>query len=124
MRAAAKNYENVVVVCDPSDYEEVARRLISGEVDEEFRKALAAKAFRLTAAYDAAIASSMQNVLLPSQLTLSFTKLRELAYGENPSTQAALYLDDQGQGASAATATQLQGRPLSYNNVLDADAAS
>ncbi len=123
LRAAAKNYENVVVVCDPSDYEEVARRLISSELDEEFRKALAAKAFRLTAAYDAAIASSMQNVLLPSQLTLSFTKLRELAYGENPSTQAALYLSNQGQGASAATATQLQGRPLSYNNVLDADAA-
>ena len=59
----------------------------------------------------------------PTQLTLSFTKLRDLAYGENPSTQAALYLNDQGQGASAATAMQLQGRPLSYNNVLDADAA-
>jgi phosphoribosylaminoimidazolecarboxamide formyltransferase/IMP cyclohydrolase len=123
LRAAAKNYENVVVVCDPSDYEEVVRRLVFGEVDGEFRKALAAKAFRLTAAYDAAIASSMQDVLFPSQLTLSFTKLRELTYGENPSTQAALYLDDQGEGASAATAMQVQGRPLSYNNVLDANAA-
>lgn len=123
LRAAAKNYENVVVVCDPSDYEEVARRLISGEVDGEFRKALAAKAFRLTAAYDAAIASSMEDVLFPSGLTLSFTKLRDLAYGENPYTQAALYLSKQGQVASAATAVQLHGRPLSYNNVLDADAA-
>ena len=112
------------MVCDPDDYEEVARRLISGEVDGEFRKALAAKAFRSTAAYDAAIASSMQKCAsFPPQLTLSFTKLRELAYGENPSVQAALYLNDQGSEASAATAVQLQGRSLSYNNVLDADAA-
>jgi len=123
LRAAAKNYENVVVVSDPSDYEEVARRLSAGIVDREFRKALAAKAFSLTAAYDAAIASSLNKELFPTQLTVSFTKLRELAYGENPSSQAALYLNDKEEVGAAATATQLQGKPLSYNNVLDADSA-
>ncbi|EKE08753.1 MAG: hypothetical protein ACD_17C00010G0002 [uncultured bacterium] len=123
LRAAAKNYENVIVVCDPSDYEEVARRLAFNEIDLEFRKVLAAKAFRLTAAYDAAIAASLGNDVFPTQLTLSFSKLRELAYGENPSSQAALYLNGQEEGTSAATAIQLQGKPLSYNNVLDADSA-
>jgi len=123
LRAAAKNYENVVVVCDPNDYEEVGRKLGIGQIDCRFRKALAAKAFRLTAAYDAAIASSMEENFFPAQLTLSFTKLRELAYGENPSSRAVLYLNGKEGGDSAATATQLQGKPLSYNNVLDADAA-
>lgn len=126
LRAAAKNYENVIVVSDPGDYEEVSKRLTSSNgVGREFRKTLAAKAFRLTAAYDAAIASSMDTELFPSQLTLSFRKSMELAYGENPSSQAALYLNSNAadSSCSAATALQLQGKLLSYNNVLDADSA-
>jgi len=123
LRAAAKNCNQVIVVCDPNDYKEVAERLISGEIDLEYRKALAAKAFRLTAAYDACIASSIGKEIFPSQLTLSFTKAKELSYGENPFSRAALYLDDNKTQGSAASATQLQGKPLSYNNILDADSA-
>ncbi len=123
LRAAAKNYENVLVVCDPGDYKEVAQRLATNRIDLEFRKAMAAKAFRLTAAYDARVASSMGEDAFPDLFTLSFSKARELAYGENPSTQAALYLDGNGSQETAAGALQLQGKPLSYNNILDANSA-
>ncbi len=118
LRAAAKNYENVIVLCDPADYEEAARRIAAGDADLEFRKTLAAKAFRLTASYDAEIAASLDSGIFPERLTLSYRKAGQLAYGENPYTEAALYLKE-----GAIGATQLQGRPLSYNNLLDADSA-
>ena len=122
LRAAAKNYEQVVVVCDPADYKEVSVRLQEGSLDRKFRKILAAKAFQLTASYDAAISDSLQDELFPKQFSLSFTLAKRLSYGENPSTQAALYTRGLERG-SAALAVQLQGKPLSYNNILDADSA-
>jgi phosphoribosylaminoimidazolecarboxamide formyltransferase / IMP cyclohydrolase len=122
LRAAAKNYENVLVVCDPRDYDEVARRLNSGEVDLEFRRAMAAKAFRLTASYDAQIADCLGTEVFPGLLPLSYAKAKDLSYGENPTTQAALYLDLEKKIGTVANAVQLLGKPLSYNNILDADA--
>ncbi len=118
LRAAAKNYENVIVLCDPSDYEEAAKRIVSGDADSKYRKSLAAKAFRLTAGYDAAIAERLSDEIFPERLTFSCVKASMLAYGENPDEEAALYLKE-----GAAGPVQVQGKPLSYNNLLDADAA-
>ncbi len=123
LRAAAKNYENVIVVCDPADYPEIIDRLKSSKVNHAFRKKLAAKAFQLTADYDSAIVNSFSENKFPERLTLSFTKASELTYGENPDQYAALYLDSSRKRNSAAMAIQLQGKPLTFNNILDADSA-
>ena len=123
LRAAAKNYENAIVVCDSKDYQEVIDRLKSSRLDREFRKALAAKAFRLTAAYDMEIANSLSEEMFPDRLLLSYQRSKKLAYGENPFQQAALYVKTEKKETSAATACQLQGKPLTFNNILDADSA-
>jgi phosphoribosylaminoimidazolecarboxamide formyltransferase/IMP cyclohydrolase len=122
LRAAAKNYEHVLVVCDPNDYDAVVRRLNSSEMDLEFRRAMAAKAFQVTAAYDAQIAERLGGEVFPNLFSMTCSKSKELAYGENPTTRAALYLDLVERKGSVARAVQLQGKPLSYNNILDADA--
>lgn len=129
IRAAAKNHERVSVVVDPEDYPWIAKRLASGpDLDGADRQRLAAKAFRLTATYDALIADWMDPVLSrpetpwPDRLALALIRDQVLRYGENPHQRAALYRLS-GQTARATLVTG-QAKPLSYNNFLDMDAAS
>lgn len=126
LRSAAKNHAFVSVICDTRDYEPVLAEIKKfGDTTEETRQRLAAKAFRLTAAYDAHIARYLTRQYgeeYPENLTLTFTKKQDLRYGENPHQQAAFYAD-RPQGYSVAWATQLHGKELSYNNIQDADAA-
>lgn len=123
IRAAAKNYEFVTVIVDPADYHHVGAELqAQGKVSYERRKTLAAKAFSHTASYDGAVAHYLQQEMLPAELHLSFTKAQDLRYGENPHQRGAVYKSDQSE-LSVLRARQLQGKALSYNNILDTDAA-
>ena len=135
VRSAAKNFRDVAVVTSPADYIAVARELREKKCDlspaTHFR--LAQKAFALTAAYDTAIASTLGRCVLdgsefhvrdeafPAVLRLTFTKVCDLRYGENPHQHAALYSD--GSGAGVANARQWQGKELSFNNIVDLQAA-
>ncbi|HEB53839.1 MAG TPA: bifunctional phosphoribosylaminoimidazolecarboxamide formyltransferase/IMP cyclohydrolase [bacterium] len=132
IRSAAKNHASVAVVVDPSDYHEVLRLLREhdGRLPPEFLRKLAAKAFAHTAAYDAAIAqwfdcerrANPSEPFFAASVTFAGEKIRDLRYGENPHQQAAFY----GAGVESgclAGARQLGGKELSYNNILDADAA-
>jgi phosphoribosylaminoimidazolecarboxamide formyltransferase/IMP cyclohydrolase len=137
VRAAAKNYPSVTVVVDPADYALVIEAMqAAGEVSEETRWRLAQKAFVHTAQYDAMIAGYLaqdqppwrvdgkpEDVRFPTTLTLTFTKAQDLRYGENPHQPAAFYRDRVARGLSLARAEQLQGRGLSYTNLLDVSAA-
>lgn len=125
IRAAGKNAANVTVVTDPSDYERVLAALRAGEV-QALRRQLQAKAFRHTAMYDSMIARYLTTVAgeepLTDTLTLGYRKHQSLRYGENPHQPAALYVDPLG-GRGLAAGSQLWGKELSYNNLLDGDAA-
>lgn len=121
VRAAAKNHANVTIVTDPADYGRVLEALAGGDV-QGLRRELAAKAFRLTASYDAAIAGYLSEGF-PERLTLAWRKTAELRYGENPHQTAALYAEPNPLRPGIAQARQLWGKELSYNNLLDADAA-
>lgn len=127
LRASAKNHEFVTVVTDPSDYAVVLQELAAGgETTLTTRRRLAAKVFRHTAAYDAWIAaflSDMAGEEFPESLTLTYEKVQDLRYGENPHQQAAFYQNKMGSSFSIAAATQLHGKELSYNNIQDANAA-
>jgi phosphoribosylaminoimidazolecarboxamide formyltransferase/IMP cyclohydrolase len=128
LRAAAKNLTVVLPVCDPADYTGVLTALRQpGGPDLAFRQRLAAKAFRHVAVYDAFIAATLgsRDLDWPEELPLGLRKVQDLRYGENPQQRAAFYsLARPGQGvAGLAGARQLQGKPLSYTNILDADAA-
>ena len=128
LRAAAKNFPSVAVVVDPSDYSWVAEKLAADGLSQEERRALATKAFRHVSQYDAAVTgyldvSSEEADSLPGELTLSLNKLASLRYGENPHQQGALYVPAEGGAGGIAHAQQLHGRELSYNNLMDADAA-
>jgi phosphoribosylaminoimidazolecarboxamide formyltransferase/IMP cyclohydrolase len=125
IRAAAKNAAWVAVVTDPADYSDIVAALAAGGVDRSRRAALAAKAFARTAAYDAAIAGWYARALdddMPQTLTVAGHLRERLRYGENPHQAAALYLTGIAR-PSVAAARQVQGKPLSYNNINDADAA-
>ncbi|MEP0765252.1 MAG: bifunctional phosphoribosylaminoimidazolecarboxamide formyltransferase/IMP cyclohydrolase [Fimbriimonadia bacterium] len=123
LRAAAKNHAAVAAVCDPADYPRVLGELRrEGQVMPETRAGLALKAFSLTARYDAAIAEYLGEGASDT-LALVMPRCRLLRYGENPDQQAAAYLDPDFAGASALSARVLGGKELSYNNILDADAA-
>jgi phosphoribosylaminoimidazolecarboxamide formyltransferase / IMP cyclohydrolase len=125
IRAAAKNHDAVIVVTDPADYEPIVAALAAGEgaIDAELRRALAAKAFALTAGYDAAIAEWLAGgSAFPKTLVVTGRRVARLRYGENPHQAAALYLGGEPR-PGVATAQQLQGGELSYNNLGDADAA-
>lgn len=115
IRAAAKNHANVSVLVEPADYD----RFLAGETD---RRELAAKAFRHTAFYDSMVSRYLSDDAYPETLTLGYRRALSLRYGENPHQSAALYLDPLGE-KGLANATQLWGKELSYNNLLDADAA-
>ncbi len=128
IRAAAKNHEHVVVLTDPADYEAAMKAIAdTGGTSLDFRRRLAAAAFRRTAAYDAAIAAWFGIGLgeeLPAMLTLSARRRMGLRYGENPHQRAAFYAaDGQRLRPGVATAVQSQGKELGYNNLADADAA-
>jgi phosphoribosylaminoimidazolecarboxamide formyltransferase/IMP cyclohydrolase len=127
LRAAAKNHERVAVLVDPADYAGVLGELRAGGVSAATRRRLAARTYEHTAQYDAIVAAWMRSrtgePALGDTLTLAFRKKQPLRYGENPHQAAAFYLDPLAGGSSIATAVQLQGKELSYNNIADADAA-
>ena len=124
LRAAAKNHPFVVVLSDPADYGWVAERLGSGELSPEDRRALAAKAFQHVAFYDTIIAGYLRggDHGFSDELIIPLRKAQDLRYGENPHQRAALYAAAGGLGG-VVNATRLHGVPLSYVNILDADAA-
>jgi phosphoribosylaminoimidazolecarboxamide formyltransferase/IMP cyclohydrolase len=127
IRAAAKNHDAVTVLTDPADYDRVVAELAAGNgaVGAEIRRELARKAFALTAAYDAAIAEWMgldEPTSFPETLILTGRLADRLRYGENPHQSAAFYRTRESR-PGVATARQLQGKELSYNNYGDADAA-
>ena len=125
LRAAAKNFPDVLVVVDPDDYGWLGQRLGAREpVTLEERRGLARKAFQHVALYDSAVSRYLggDGGEMPEETTFGFTKLYDLRYGENPHQRASLYADPLSKGG-VARARLLHGSPLSYNNLLDADAA-
>ncbi len=123
-RAAAKNHDHVAILTDPAQYAEVLAQLAEGGTTLELRRRLAGEAYARTAAYDAAIAAwfaGQRNDALPSRFAISGTRRQTLRYGENPHQQAAFYVTESRPGI--ATARQVQGKELSYNNLNDTDAA-
>ena len=129
VRAAAKNHRYVLVVVNPARYGDVLKALESGEDDYAFRLALAREAFAHTASYDTAIAAYLEKQsgegenLFPGVWSRPFELAQVLRYGENPHQQAAFYRDPAQAGASVSSAGQLAGKELSYNNILDLNAA-
>ncbi|HTU41903.1 MAG TPA: bifunctional phosphoribosylaminoimidazolecarboxamide formyltransferase/IMP cyclohydrolase [Candidatus Aquilonibacter sp.] len=152
IRSAAKNFRDVAVVTSPGDYDAIAEELVlsQGNLSNETKWKLAQKAFALTTAYDSAIASTLEGIpyasnlappaaselrsdgqpgaavptkieAFPQTLRLSFRKTLDLRYGENPHQKAAMYSD--GSGVGVANCRQLQGKELSYNNIVDLQAA-
>lgn len=123
VRAAAKNFPHVTVVVDPGDYRWVLERLRSGGLSLAERRRLAQKAFAHTAAYDVAIQRYLAEEPFPERFFLVGERALELRYGENPHQRACLYRERGCSGRSALCAEQLQGKALSFNNILDVDAA-
>jgi phosphoribosylaminoimidazolecarboxamide formyltransferase / IMP cyclohydrolase len=135
IRSAAKNFQDVAVVTSPSDYDAIADEMArsAGELSQHTRWRLAQRAFATTASYDSAIASTLESVSanghfdyhpqegFPPNLRLSFHKTMDLRYGENPHQKAAMYTD--GSGVGVANGHQIQGKELSYNNIVDLQAA-
>jgi len=128
LRAAAKNHERVTVVVDPADYPAVLAALAGGETTNALRRALAIKAFEHTSRYDAAIGRYLRSrdassAAWPDPLVLTWQLAESLRYGENPHQTAALYRTAPARAGTVANARQLQGKQLSFNNIVDADAA-
>ena len=124
LRAAAKNFAHVAPVCRPDQYEHLLAELRAGELSEQTRRKLAAVAFATTAAYETAIARWFSDTeTFPEQLTLSFCKVRELAYGENPHQRAAYYREAGARRHLLSQVEQLHGRDLSLVNLYDLNAA-
>ena len=122
IRSAAKNFAHVAVLTDVAQYEAFLAELAAGGTTLALRTRLAGEAYARTAAYDAAIAAWFaRDEAFPARLTLSGTKRQGLRYGENPHQQAAFYVN--GTRPGVATARQVQGKELSYNNLNDTDAA-
>ena len=130
LRAAAKNHADVGVVVDPDDYPQILNALqANGSLSDKHKLELAKKAFRLTARYDAAIADYLgsldgdERVPFGETVHFQYVKAQELRYGENPHQKAAFYHAADIQEACIANARQLQGKELSFNNIVDANAA-
>jgi phosphoribosylaminoimidazolecarboxamide formyltransferase/IMP cyclohydrolase len=132
LRAAAKNHAAVTVIVDSADYSAVLAELQqqAGQTTPATRYALAMKTFEHTARYDGAIANYLgainaagEQADFPNTLTLQYRQVQTMRYGENPHQRAAFFVEQAPQEASVATARQLQGKELSYNNVADTDAA-
>ncbi|MDH5471728.1 MAG: bifunctional phosphoribosylaminoimidazolecarboxamide formyltransferase/IMP cyclohydrolase [Gammaproteobacteria bacterium] len=130
VRATAKNHEYVTIVVNPSDYNRVINEINNGGITAETRFDLAVKAFEHTSAYDGAIANYLGRIQndgsktdFPRTFNLQFDKVQEMRYGENPHQKAAFYKEAHPAEVSVASASQIQGKELSYNNVADTDAA-
>lgn len=128
IRASAKNFESVIVVVDPKDYPPVIEKIKNGNVDTAFRKMLAQKAFQHVAMYDTAIAQYLRKDIpgFPDEMTIALKKRFGLRYGENPHQGGAFYseqLISSGENTGITWGKVLGGKELSYNNILDADAA-
>lgn len=124
VRSAAKNHLDVLVVVDPADYAEVRSLVAGAGIDADVRRRFAAKAFRHTAQYDAVVSNYLsRDELFPESITLTWNKLQDMRYGENPHQAGAFYREVNAPAGTVATLIQLQGKELSYNNVADADAA-
>ncbi len=136
LRSAAKNFEDVIVLCDPQDYSGVLSSLSAGSgskdsVSSSTRRGLAQKVYSLTSRYDLAITNYLSSQsgdadadgAFPGILRPTFEKALDLRYGENPHQAAAFYRDPSAAPGSLAHATQLSGKELSYNNLLDLEAA-
>lgn len=128
LRASAKNFESVAVVVDPEDYDSIIEELTNseGEISLATRKKLAAKVYRHTAQYDALIAEyfmKQTEEVFPENFSVTYEKVQQLRYGENPHQQAAFYKEVNAPKTSIANAVQLHGKELSYNNIQDANAA-
>lgn len=127
LRAAAKNFPGVAAVSSPTQYASVLRDIkTQGSVSPETRQKLAAEAFALTATYDAQIASYLNvttGTVFPSRMTMVVEKKADLRYGENPHQMGAFYTDPAHAGGSISAAHQIAGKDLSFNNLLDLDAA-
>ncbi|HEY8419624.1 MAG TPA: bifunctional phosphoribosylaminoimidazolecarboxamide formyltransferase/IMP cyclohydrolase [Clostridia bacterium] len=124
LRSAAKNAKDVLVLCDPGDYEEAIQRLKDGTDDYEYRMKLMYKVFRHTAVYDTYISNYLADILeiqYPDQITLAFEKVQSMRYGENPHQTAAFYKDAYDIKGALTNAVQLHGKELSFNNINDAD---
>jgi phosphoribosylaminoimidazolecarboxamide formyltransferase/IMP cyclohydrolase len=128
LRSAAKNHKHVGAIVDPRDYGKIMEEMDNNDscICAETRFEFARKVFNYTAAYDAAIAgylNDLQGVYQPDNLTLTYHKVGDLRYGENPHQQASLYQDIIPPSGSLVQAKQLQGKELSFNNYLDFDSA-
>ena len=132
LRAAAKNHASVTVLVDSADYADLFDEMTArnGEISDATRYWLAVKAFEHTARYDGAIANYLgaiqpngAHARFPRTLSLQYRRAQDMRYGENPHQQAAFYVEQQLNEPSVASASQLQGKELSYNNVADTDAA-
>lgn len=129
LRAAAKNFQAITVLCDPADYAETLITLRSGELSHARRRALAAKAFQHVALYDTLVARYLRDenakLQTPEELTIALRRRDDLTlrYGENPHQNGALYLEAGRTQTGISGFEQLHGIPMSFNNVLDADAA-
>jgi len=124
LRSAAKNHTSVLPVVDPGDYRRVIEALDHGGIGTELRHELAAKVFAHTSVYDAAIAAYLNRDAqeLPERLSLSLERLFPLRYGENPAQRAALYATDEARGVREIA--QLNGKELSFNNLIDVEGAT
>lgn len=124
LRSAAKNWESVTVVCNPADYETILSEIkADGNTTRETRLKLSAKAYTHTAEYDMAISTYMRaQAGLPEKLFLEYDMKQELRYGENPHQEAKFFASTVKEPFSLATAEQLNGKELSYNNIQDANA--
>ncbi len=124
LRSSAKNWESVTVVCNPADYETVLSEIkAGGNTTRETRLKLSAKAYTHTAEYDMAISTYMRaQAGLPEKLFLEYDLKQELRYGENPHQEAKFFASTVKEPFSLATAEQLNGKELSYNNIQDANA--
>jgi len=127
IRAASKNHESVLVLVDPDDYEQTLDALRANDSSVESRRKLAAKAYAHTASYDTAItrylSASLDEPVLGEHFLYAGGRGKTLRYGENPHQSASFYRDQAAPAGSLATAEQLQGKALSYNNIADTDAA-
>jgi phosphoribosylaminoimidazolecarboxamide formyltransferase/IMP cyclohydrolase len=127
IRAASKNHDGVAVCVSPDDYDDVLGKLQGDGLGLEDRRRLAAKAYAHTASYDAAItrylSAALSDDILGERFLYAGSLSEKLRYGENPHQEAAFYLDQRAPGGSLASAKQLQGKALSYNNIADSDAA-
>lgn len=126
IRAAAKNFKDVLVIVDPADYAWLAEHVKKDDITEQDRLRLATKALNHTAAYDGVIANWLNGRLeqgMPRELHISLKRMQTMRYGENPHQQAALYVPQDMKGHESLRFEQLGGKELSYNNIVDMDSA-